>query len=122
MNKFIFILFLFFISSYMFSPVPIPLTHNQNLCELTLKCEKIGLSWIGIPRIILFGSGLVFLFWFILLHLCNHVNFVTFNTNLSVFRKKDPTLNPIPILWLVLVIVLGLFLSEYPEFFLLSFC
>ena len=121
MNIFILILFLFFIFSCMFSPSPTPYPHSQNLSEFNIKCEKIGLNWIYLPQIILFGSGLVFLFWFILLHLCNHVNFVTFNTNLSVFRKKDPTLNPIPILWLVLVIVLGLFLSEYPDFFSTQF-
>ena len=109
----------------MFSPSPPPFPHKQNLCEWTLKCEKILLHLFDIPRIILFGSGLVFLFWFILLYLCNQVNFVTYNTNLSLFKKN---LNPtFPKLWLYLLIGLqGLLLSEYSEnfcmHFLLYFC
>ena len=74
----------------MFSPSPTPFPHTQNLSELNIKCEQIGLHWIDMPKIILFGSGLVFLFWFIMLQLCDHVNFVTFNTNLGVLKKKIP--------------------------------
>ena len=120
MNKLILTLFLFFIFSYMFSPSPTPLPHTQNLSEFSIKCEKIGLKWISMPQIILLGSGLVSLFWFILLHLCNQVNFVTFNTNLTLFKKKS---NPIfPKFWLYLLLVLlGLLLSEYPENFYIHF-
>ena len=78
-------------------------------------------------QIILSGSGLVFLFSFILLYLCNQVNFVTFNTNLSLFRKNvNYTLNPTPNLWLYLLVLQASLLSEYLESFciqlLLHFC
>ena len=66
---------------------PTPLPHTQNLSRINIKCQKIDLNWIDMPQIILFGSGLVSLFWFILIHLVNQVNFITFNTNLSVFKK-----------------------------------
>ena len=119
MNKFIFISFLFFIFSCMLSPSPTPPPHTQNLSESYTKYEKIGLNWIDMPQFILFCFGLMALFWFILLYLCNQVNFVTFNTNLSLFKKNvNPILNSSLDLWLLLSIVLQwLILSEYPENF-----
>ena len=119
MNKFIFISFLFFIFSCTLSPSPTPFPHTQNLSESNTKYEKIGLNWIDMPQFILFGSGLITLFWFILLYLCNQVNFVTFNTNLSLFKKNvNPTLNFSLDLWLLLSIILQwLILSEYPDNF-----
>ena len=71
----------------MLSPSPTPFPHTQNLSESNTKYEKIGLNWIDMPQFILFGSGLITMLWFILLYLCNQVNFVTFNTNLSLFKK-----------------------------------
>ena len=88
MNKFILILSLFFICSCIFSPSPTPFPHTQNLSESNIKFEKIGLNWIDVPQIIIFVSVLISLFWFILLYLCNQVTFVTFNTNLSLLKKK----------------------------------
>ena len=87
MNRFVLMSFLFFIFNCMFSPSPIPFPHTQNLSEINIKCQKIDLNWIDMPQIILFGSGLVSLFWFILIHLVNQVNFITFNTNLNVYKK-----------------------------------
>ena len=103
----------------MFSPSPTPFPNSQNLSELNIKCEKIGLHWIDLPQIIFFGSGLVLLFWFILLYLCNQVNFVTFNTNLSLYKKEVNLTYPTPNVWLFLVLMLqGLIFTEYPESFI----
>ena len=104
----------------MFSPSSTPLPHKQNLSEFNIDYMKIGINLIDIPQIILFGSGLVFLFWLILLDLCNQVKFLTFNTNLSLFKKN---LNPsFPNLWMYLLLFLqGLLLSEYPESFSIQF-
>ena len=96
MNGFILILFLFFVFSCMFSPSPTPFPHTQNLREINIKCEKIHLNWIDMPQIMLFGSGLVCLFWFILLYICTQFNFVTFNTNLSLSNKSESHLEAYP--------------------------
>ena len=88
MNKFVLTSFLFFVLSFMYSPSHTPLPLSQNLSETNIKCEKIGLHWIDMPQIFLFGFGLVLFFWFSLLYLCNQVNFVTFNTNLSLYKKE----------------------------------
>ena len=87
MNNFILILFLFFIFSCMFCPSPTPYPQSQNLSEFKIKCEKIDSEWIDMPQIILFGSGLVFTLWIMLLYICNQVSFVTFDANLSLFKK-----------------------------------
>ena len=109
--------FLFFIFGCMFSPSPTPSPHTQNLSEI-IKCQKIDLNWIDMPQIIFFGSGLVTMFWFILIHLVNQVNFITFNTNLSVYKKnKNLTLNLTPMWFFLLLFLQGLLLSEYPENF-----
>ena len=87
MNNFILILILFFIFSCMFCPSPTPYPQSQNLSEFKIKCEKIDSEWIDMPQIILFGSGLVFMLWIMLLYICNQVSFVMFDANLSLFKK-----------------------------------
>ena len=80
----------------------------------------ICLNWINVPQIVVFGFGLVGLFWVILLYLCNQVNFATFNTNLTLFKKKSNL--TFPKFWLYLLLVLlGLLLNEYPEDFSFQF-
>ena len=81
MNKLVLLLFLFFIT-YVFSPSRYPFPHKQNLRICNRKYEKIELNWISIPKIIIFGFGLVSLFWLILLHTCNQVKYIMFSTNL----------------------------------------
>ena len=104
----------------MFSPSSTPLPHKQNLSQFNIKCIKNGINWIDMPQVIIFGSGLVILFWVILLYICNQVKFVTFNTNLSLFKKNLNT--TFPNLWLFLSLFSqGLLLSEYPESFSIQF-
>ena len=126
MNKIILRLLLVFISVFFVhlvfacnspsSPYTTPFPQRQNLSESNKKYENIALNWIDIPQIILLGFGLLFLFWITLLYLCNQVNYVTFNTNLDSFKKNS---NPnVPQLWFYLLIaLLGLLLTEYPEDF-----
>ena len=120
MNKLILVLFLFFTCSYMFPPNPTPLPQRQNIGELDRMYTKIGLNWISTSQIILFGFGLVSCFWLILLVLCDQVKYVSFNTNLTLVKKR---LNlTFPKLWLYLPLVLvGLLVSEYPEAFSIHF-
>ena len=119
MNKLIFVLFIFFVFSYMFSPSPTPIPHRQNLNKFNIQYENIGLSWINVLQIILFGFGLLVLFWLMLLYLCNQVNYVPFNTNLTLFKKKSDVIFPkLCLYWFVLQTLL---LSEYPEEFSIQF-
>ena len=120
MNKLILLLFLFFITSYVFSPSPTPVPGKQNLSKLSRKYEKIGFIWINSPQIILIGFGLVSLLWLFLLHLSNQVKYITFNTNLNLYKKKSNFI--FPQIWLyVLTLLLWLLLSEYPEDFFAQF-
>ena len=109
-------MFLFFIISYVFSPNPTPVPHRQNLSKFNRKFEKIGLNWTSIPKIILFGFGLVSLFWLILLNSCNQVKYITFNTNLTFFKKKSNLIFPQLSLYL-LILLLFLLLIECSEGF-----
>ena len=56
MNKFILILFLLFIFSYVFSPSLVPFPYKQS--EFNITCEKIRLNWTDLPKVILLGSGI----------------------------------------------------------------
>ena len=99
----------------MFSPDPIPLPHRQSLSKLKdSKFENIELNWIDLPKMVLFGSGLVSLFWFSLLYSCNQVKYITFNTNLTLFKKNSYIKSPK--LWSYLsIVLLWMLLIEYPE-------
>ena len=116
MNKPI-LLFLFFIINYVFTPCTTPFPHMQNLSKFNTKYEKIELNWINIPQLILFGFGLVSLLWLILLYLCNQVEYITFNTNLNLFRKNSNSI--FPKIWLYVLVLLWLFLCDCPEDFLI---
>ena len=119
MSKLILILVVFFVFSYMFSPSPTPIPHRQNLNRFNIQYENIGFSWINVLQIILFGFGLLVLFWLMLLYLCNQVNYVPFNTNLTIFKKKSDVIFPnMCLCWFVLQ---ALLLSEYPEEFSIQF-
>ena len=115
MNQLILLLFLFFIFSYVFSPDPIPLPHRQSLSKLKdSKFENIDLNWIDLPKMVLFGSGLVSLFWFSLLYSCNQVKYIAFNTNLTLFKKNSYIKSPK--LWSYLsIVLLWMLFIEYPE-------
>ena len=103
----------------MFSPSPTPIPHRQNLNRFNIQYENIGFSWINVLQIILFGFGLLILIWLMLLYLCNQVNYVPFNTNLTLFKKKSDVIFPkLCSYWFVLQ---ALVLCEYPEEFFIMF-
>ena len=57
--------------------------------------------------------GLVSIFWLFHLHLCNHIRYVAFNTNLSVYSMKKTILILPQCTWMCLpLIMLGLLLNE----------
>ena len=92
------------------------LNNEQNLNH---KRFNIEINSINIPHIVILALGIFSLLWFFYLHLCNHVTYVTFNTNLNLFRKKKPIFKPPQCLLLYLsLIMLGLLLSECPDLLL----
>ena len=114
MVKRISLLFLFFIFSYVFTPCHTPLPHRQNLRKFDKKCEKIELYSINIPQLILLSFILVSLFWLLLLNICSHVEYITFNTNLNLYKKKSNFITPE--IWIYFLLMLSwLLLSAYPE-------
>ena len=119
MNKLILLLFLSFIS-YVFVPNSTSVPHRQNLSTFYRKYEKCELHWINIPKIIFVGFGLVSLFWLILLYSVNQVKFITYNTNVTLFKKKSNFTLP-QLWWYLLVALLWLLLIEYPEDFCIQF-
>ena len=117
MNKLILLSFLIFIISYVFSPNPAPFPLKQNSqAKFVRKYDNVGLNWTSLPKLILAGSGLVLLLWISLLYSCNEVKYITFDTNLNLFKKKSVFLVPQLMLYLS-IMLLWLFLTEYPEVF-----
>ena len=111
---------LYFLSDYCCTPSHIPFPHRQNLSKPDRKCEKIELNLINIPQLILFSVGLVSLLWLLLLHSCNQVEYITFNTNLNLFKKKSNFI--IFRIWMYfLLMLLWLLLIEYPKDFSIQF-
>ena len=117
MIKLILLSFLFFIIDYVFTPNPIPFPHKQNLSKFERKYDNIGLNWTSLPKIILSGSCLVVLLWIFLLYSCDQVKYITFNTNLSLYKKKSTLTVPQLMLYLSLMLS-WLLLTEYPEAFI----
>ena len=119
MNKLISLLFLFFITSYMFAPSSAPTPHRQNFRYIS-NYEKIGFHWINVLQIIFFGLGLTYSFWLLLLHSCYQVHYVSFNTNLTLFKKRKNFIRPQS--WFYyLQILLWLLLCDQPEDFIQFF-
>ena len=120
MNRLILLLFLIFIISYVFAPNPTPFPRRQNLRKFYRQYDKIGVNCLMLPKIIIFASGLVSSLWFFLLYSCNQVHFITFNTNLTLYKKKSELIVPELMLYLLIVLV-WLLLIEYPEDFFFRF-
>ena len=98
------------------SPFPLPYQlggkrHTFNLKyyfyieeNLNLKKNKIEINGYNILQIFFLGFGSVTLFWLSYLHLCNHVRYVTFNTDLNLFSKKKAILKSPQYIWTYLSI------------------
>ena len=67
-------------------------------------------------QIFIFASGILSLLWLALLQLCNHVTYISFNTNLSTRRKEIIVKSP-DCFWSYLSLnMLGLLLCECPDY------
>ena len=131
MNKSILSLFLFFILCLIFSysnyvcknPSPSPFPHplqsggkKQTFCHSkyfynvgNLKKHKIEVNCYNILQIIILSFGSVILLCISFLHLCNHVSYVTFNTNLSTCSKRKTIFKSSQCFWTYLsLVILGL--------------
>ena len=76
------------------------------------KC-KIELNGYNIIQIHILCLGIFTLLWLSYLHLCNHVRYVSFNTNLNLYSKKKNILEFPKCIWTYLsLIFIGLLLSE----------
>ena len=91
------------------SPIPSP-PLKQDLSQLNgLRDKSIGINWSHLPSLAVIGFGLLSLCWIALLHICNLVKYVSFDTNLTLFKQKPKS----TVAHLSLV-MLGLLVTEYP--------
>ena len=90
------------------TPMTQTLSHKDNFYtehQIVINCHNI-------IQIFILGSGLVTLLWRSYLHLCSHVSYVAFNTNLNLYNKKKTIRSPQCFWALLSLILLGLLLSE----------
>ena len=120
MNKLILLLFLFFIISYVFAPNSTSSPQRQNLSRYNKNYRKIGFHCFTIHQIIIFGLGLAYSFFVLLLYFCNLANYVSFNTNLTLFKRRSNLIPPQSWFYF-LQILLWLLLCDQPEDFIQFF-
>ena len=76
---------------------------------------KIDINWYHVRQIFILGFGSVILLWLSCLHLRNQVEYVTFDTNLKLYSKIS-ILKSSQCFWMfLLLIMLGLLISECPR-------
>ena len=94
-----------------FSPCPTTILlrpydlYNEGIINYKIN-YKIELKFLNIFQIFILSFGMITLFRFSCLHLCNHIRYVRFNTNLSLISKKK-TLNELhfsSIFWSLLML------------------
>ena len=109
-------------SSIIPAPTPSPPFNNfYNKGNTCPKKTQVEINNYNIFQIYILASGFSSLLWLSLLQLCNHVKYVTFNTNLCTRRKVTTAKLP-DCFWSVLsFIMLGLLFCEYPDYPLLIF-
>ena len=88
------------------APPPLP-SSTVLKCKIVTNYDTFQIS------ILVFGAIILLSLFF--LYLCNHVRFVTFNTNLSLCTQRNTSKSPSCIWTLLSLILFGLLLSEYPE-------
>ena len=114
---------LFLLSNYVCNnPRSIPLSpfisrHTKYLPTVNEKLNiKIDINSYDSLNFLFLGSGFVALLALLYLHLCNYVRYVTFNTNLTLCRKRNITSNsPQCIRILLSLLLIGLLLIERPD-------
>jgi len=63
-------------------------SYSHNNENPFLRNHKIEISSYNILQFFVVGFGVVTFVWLFWLHLCNHVCYVTFDTNLNLYSKK----------------------------------
>ena len=59
-----------------------------NNFSISRNMKPININFYDVPKIIILAFIVVFLLWLKMLHLCANVNFITFNTNLTLYNKR----------------------------------
>ena len=102
-------------------PPPPPLKIFYNKGSFYSKNYQIDTNDGNIFQIFIFASGILSLLWLSLLPSCDHVKYISFNTNFSRRRKERIVKSP-DCFWSYLSLnMLGLLLCECPDFSLLIF-
>ena len=115
------ICFLFFTLSVLFPSLTPSPPQKQNLSQRNGNYEKlIRINWSDLPSLGAICFGLIALYCVALIHLCNQVEYVSFDTNLTLFKKKSRSI-AYCIVPLVSLVMLGLLVTEYPLEVILHF-
>ena len=108
---FYFILFMYIFSVNYSYTIPIPsnpIEQNLSQNDCISKCYSLKSRYF--PQIFVCGLCLVTSLWLMFFNLCNHVTYVRFDTNLTLFKKKGNDLRS-SYLYLTIFMV-GLLVSE----------
>ena len=90
------------------------LNNYYNNVNIYPKITHIGIN--NIFQMFIIALGFFSLLWLSLLQLCNHVNFVAFNTNLCTQRKVATSKLPDCFLSYLSLTMLGLLFCECPDY------
>ena len=107
--------------SSIFTPTPTPSHPLNDFYNNFHKQNQIEINNYNIFQLFLLASVFFTLLWLFLLHLCNHVKYVTFGTNLCTRRKATASKLPDCLWSSYLLIMLGLLFCECPDFPLIMF-
>ena len=107
--------------SSIFTPTPTPSPPLNDFYNNFHKQNQIEINNYNIFQLFLLASVFFTLLWLFLLHLCNHVKYVTFDTNLCTRRKATTSKLPDCLWSSYLLIMLGLLFCECPDFPLIMF-
>ena len=105
--------------SRIFTPPPTPsppLNNFYNKVNIFHEKKQFETNNYNIFQFFFLGSVFFSLLWLSLLHLCNHVKYVTFDTNLCTRRKETTAKLPDCFWSFSSLIMLGLLFCECPDF------
>ena len=117
------LVFLVVLSLYVDILTPNPTTFPplNNFCNSCHKPNQIEINNYNIFQLFFLASVFFSLLWLSLIQLCNHVKYVTFNTNLCTRRIATTAKLPDCFWSFSSIIMLGLLFCECPDFPLIMF-
>ena len=108
-----------YVGKYIVTPIPTPSPPTKKMYTNFHKQHQFEIINYNIFKLFFLASVCFSLLWLSLLHLCNHVKYVTFDTNLCT-RRKATTVKLPDCSWSpLLLIMLGLLFCECPDFSLI---